>query len=29
VTDLSGAGNPYGALPSYWSQEAGAVTAPC
>jgi hypothetical protein len=29
VTDLSGAGNPYGALPSYWSQEAGAVTTPC
>jgi hypothetical protein len=29
VTDLSGAGNPYGALPSYWPREAGAVPAPC
>jgi hypothetical protein len=29
VTNLSGSGNPYGALPSYWSQEAGAITAPC
>jgi Spherulation-specific family 4 len=29
VTDLSGSGNPYGALPSYWSQEAGAVPAGC
>jgi hypothetical protein len=29
VTDLSGAGNPYGALPSYWSQEAGSVTGAC
>ena len=29
VTDLSGAGNPYGALPSYWSQENGAITGPC
>jgi hypothetical protein len=29
VTDLSGSGNPYGALPSYWSQEASAVPASC
>jgi Spherulation-specific family 4 len=29
VTDLSGSGNPYGALPSYWSREAGDVPAPC
>ena len=29
VTDLSGSGNPYGALPSYWPREAGAVPAPC
>jgi Spherulation-specific family 4 len=29
VTDLSVPGNPYGALPSYWSQEVGAITAPC
>jgi Spherulation-specific family 4 len=29
VTDLSGSGNPYGALPSYWSQEAGDVTGGC
>jgi hypothetical protein len=29
VTDLPGTGNPYGALPSYWSQEAGAVPGPC
>jgi hypothetical protein len=27
VTDLSGSGNPYGALPSYWSQEASAVSS--
>ena len=25
VTDLSGSGNPYGAMPSYWSQEAAAI----
>jgi hypothetical protein len=29
VTDLNVPGNPYGALPSYWSQEVGAITAPC
>ena len=29
VTDLSGAGNPYGALPSYWSQEASTVPSGC
>ena len=29
VTDLSGSGNPYGALPSYWPQEAAAVPAGC
>lgn len=29
VTDLSGSGNPYGALPSYWSQEADTVPGPC
>jgi hypothetical protein len=29
VTDLSGSGNPYGALPSYWTQEADTVPAPC
>jgi hypothetical protein len=29
VTNLSVPGNPYGALPSYWSQEAGTVPAPC
>jgi hypothetical protein len=29
VTDLSGSGNPYGALPSYWSQEDDAITGPC
>ena len=29
VTDLNLPGNPYDALPSYWSREAGAVTAPC
>jgi Spherulation-specific family 4 len=29
VTDLSGSGNPYGALPSYWSQEASAVSSGC
>jgi Spherulation-specific family 4 len=29
VTDLSGAGNPYGALPSYWSQEADAIPGAC
>jgi hypothetical protein len=29
VTDLSGSGNPYGALPSYWSQEADAIPGPC
>jgi hypothetical protein len=29
VTDLSGSGNPYGALPSYWSQEAGDVSSGC
>jgi hypothetical protein len=29
VTDLSGSGNPYGALPSYWSQEAGTVPDRC
>jgi hypothetical protein len=29
VTDLPGAGNPYGALPSYWSQEASAVSSGC
>jgi hypothetical protein len=29
VTDLSGSGNPYGALPSYWSQEAGSVAGSC
>jgi hypothetical protein len=29
VTDLSVPGNPYGALPSYWSQEVGAIAAPC
>ncbi len=29
VTDLSGSGNPYGALPSYWSQEASAVPSGC
>ena len=25
VTDLSGSGNPYGAMPSYWSQEAATI----
>jgi hypothetical protein len=25
VTDLSGSGNPYGAMPSYWSQEATTI----
>jgi len=25
VTDLSGSGNPYGAMPSYWSQEASTI----
>jgi len=25
VTDLPGSGNPYGAMPSYWSQEAGTI----
>jgi hypothetical protein len=29
VTDLSGSGNPYGALPSYWSREARAVHTGC
>jgi hypothetical protein len=29
VTDLNVPGNPYGALPSYWSHEAGTVPAPC
>jgi Spherulation-specific family 4 len=29
VTDLSGAGNPYGALPSYWPQEASTVPSGC
>jgi hypothetical protein len=29
VTDLPGSGNPYGALPSYWSQEAASVAAGC
>jgi len=29
VTDLSASGNPYGALPSYWSQEASAVSNGC
>jgi Spherulation-specific family 4 len=29
VTELSVPGNPYGALPSYWSQEVGAITASC
>jgi hypothetical protein len=29
VTDLSGSGNPYGALPSYWSQEASTVSSGC
>jgi hypothetical protein len=29
VTDLSGSGNPYGALPSYWSQEASTVSNGC
>lgn len=29
VTDLSASGNPYGALPSYWSQEASTVSAGC
>jgi hypothetical protein len=29
VTDLSGSGNPYGALPSYWSQEADTIPGPC
>jgi Spherulation-specific family 4 len=25
VTDLSGSGNPYGAMPGYWSQEAATI----
>jgi hypothetical protein len=25
VTDLPGSGNPYGAMPSYWSQEAATI----
>lgn len=29
VTDLPGSPNPYGALPSYWSQEVAAVAAGC
>jgi Spherulation-specific family 4 len=29
VTNLSGSGNPYGALPSYWSQEASTVSNGC
>jgi Spherulation-specific family 4 len=29
VTDLNVPGNPYGALPSYWSQEVSAISAPC
>jgi hypothetical protein len=29
VTDLSASGNPYGALPSYWSQEASSVPSGC
>lgn len=29
VTDLSASGNPYGALPSYWSQEASSVSSGC
>ena len=29
VTDLSASGNPYGALPSYWSQEASTVSNGC
>lgn len=29
VTDLPGSPNPYGALPSYWSQEVTAVAAGC
>jgi hypothetical protein len=29
VTDLSGSGNPYGALPSYWPQEASTVSSGC
>ena len=29
VTDLTVPGNPYGALPSYWSQEARTVPARC
>jgi hypothetical protein len=29
VTDLPGSPNPYGALPSYWTQEAAAIPAKC
>ena len=29
VTDLSASGNPYGVLPSYWSQEASTVRNGC
>jgi len=29
VTDLPGSPNPYGALPSYWTQEAAAIPADC
>jgi Spherulation-specific family 4 len=29
VTDLPGTGNPYGAMPSYWSREAATVAGSC
>jgi hypothetical protein len=29
VTDLPGTGNPYGAMPSYWAQEAATVAGKC
>ena len=29
VTDLPGSPNPYGAMPSYWAQEAAAIPANC